>query len=130
MITKRKKKILFYLDSFGYKKDSHNINMGGLGLWENSKVEKLLSLSDNEDEFIDFAVNNHLLGIKKHVTGSSKLRKIALRQNSFRSRKKEDYAMTQIYLEKDLKQRFKDDCIKKDISMQDAFNSLLRDYLV
>ena len=92
------------------------------------QIKNLLLSSGDRDKFI-YALNGVGLLRYNPVTLDSIRKNSKKRQDIFRSRKKEDYSMTQIYIKKDLKQRFKDDCNKKNISMQEAFNNLLNDFL-
>ena len=96
-------------------------------------IKELLSLDD--ELFLNFCTTWGLVSKKKLVTVpiEKKYKTVSLpavRQRRFRKKRKDSLSLVQIYIDKDLKFKFKIDCIRKNISMQDKINALISDYLV
>jgi len=127
-LTKTQKKILFYCEKYGIDKfkDFSSFSLENLS---SSYAQEIYSFRNDEDKFI-LSLQQHYILSYIRTSSQSKLKNLSRRQNDFRTRKKENYSLTQIYLENDLKKNFKEYCLKNNISMEVAFNGLLRSFLV
>ena len=115
-----------------YKCKLHKIDLRSnafmLTRLSSKQINSLLSVSKDRDKFISSLLGLGLLSYTPVSLESIKERS-KIRQSFFRSKRKQDYSATQIYIEKELKQKFKESCLRDNISMQDKINQLIKDYL-
>ena len=116
------KKLVYKINK--YYPDQYIVNEAALESLSPTVLKNLLKSDRYSGYFVSSIIKYNVVSKVVYDIDTSKTK-----VQRFRDRKKDRYSITQIYIKKELKQKFKESCLRDNISMQDKINQLIKDYL-